>query len=134
MSGFNMFLNADEEATFTLTIDDNNIDSFAKLWKVVCGECDSEIIHSHDESKDQMVVERVIFNPPATIIYFDDGSKSVVKCGQHDEFNPDAGLALALLKHACEQSGCNFHKVLKHYTASYYDDTNKKHKKKDTNK
>lgn len=66
-------------------------------------------------------IEKVIFNPPATIIYFGDGTKTVVKCGQHDEFNPDAGLALCLLKHSCENMDINFHSVLRAYTSSFYE-------------
>lgn len=43
-------------------------------------------------------VERVIFNNPATIVYWDDGSKTVVKCQPGDTFSTETGLMAAMLK------------------------------------
>lgn len=40
----------------------------------------------------------VIFNPPATIVFFSDNSKSVVKCQPGDVFDNEKGLMAALLK------------------------------------
>lgn len=42
-------------------------------------------------------IERVIFNDPATIVFWTDGTKTVVKT--HDEpFDPEKGIAMALVK------------------------------------
>ena len=41
---------------------------------------------------------KVIFNPPATIIFWTDDTKTVVKCGENDEFDPEKGLAMAFAK------------------------------------
>lgn len=42
-------------------------------------------------------IKKVIFNDPATIVFWDDGSKTVVKA--HDEpFDPEKGLAMAISK------------------------------------
>lgn len=41
----------------------------------------------------------VIFNPPATIVYWEDGEKTIVKCMKGDEFNPEVGLAMCLAKY-----------------------------------
>lgn len=43
-------------------------------------------------------IKKVIFNDPATIVYWTDGTKTVVKCGEDDVFNKDAGIALCLMK------------------------------------
>lgn len=40
----------------------------------------------------------VIFNNPATIVYWDDGTKTVVKCQPGDVFSAEAGLTTAMLK------------------------------------
>ena len=40
----------------------------------------------------------VIFNAPATIVFWDDGSKTVVKCMESDEFSPEVGLAMCFCK------------------------------------
>ena len=41
----------------------------------------------------------VIFHPPATIVYWEDGEKTIVKCMDGDEFNPEVGLAMCLAKY-----------------------------------
>lgn len=41
---------------------------------------------------------RVIINGPATIIYWSDGTKTVVKCQPGDTFNAETGLMAAMLK------------------------------------
>ena len=43
-------------------------------------------------------VERVIFNHPATIIFWKDGSKTVVKCQQGDIYDKEKGFVMAYLK------------------------------------
>lgn len=46
------------------------------------------------------MIQQVIFNPPATIVIWRDGSKTVVKCGENDIFDPEKGLAMAISKRA----------------------------------
>lgn len=43
-------------------------------------------------------IKQVIYNDPATIVYFNDGSKIVVKTMEGDEFNEEIGLAMAVMK------------------------------------
>ena len=43
-------------------------------------------------------IEKVIYNKPATIIKWDDGTKTVVKCDEHDIYDPEKGLLIAILK------------------------------------
>lgn len=43
-------------------------------------------------------IEKVIFNPPATIVFWDDGEKTVVKCKESEEFDYECGLAMAIAK------------------------------------
>jgi hypothetical protein len=43
-------------------------------------------------------IKRVMFNPPATIIFWSDDTKTVVKCQEGDTYNPETGFALAYLK------------------------------------
>ncbi len=40
----------------------------------------------------------VKFSPPATIVFWGDGTKTVVKCQGGDEFDPEKGLAMAIAK------------------------------------
>ena len=51
------------------------------------------------------VIKNVIFAPPATIVYWSDGSKTVVKCSEKDVFDPEKGLAMAIARALWRQQG-----------------------------
>lgn len=55
---------------------------------------------------------KVIFNDPATIVFWDDGTKTVVKCQPGDTYNPEMGLALCFSKKALGNKS-NFNNVFK---------------------
>ena len=57
-------------------------------------------------------INKVIFNPPATVILWADGTKTVVKCGEHDEFDPEKGLVMAITKKLLGNKG-NYYNVIK---------------------
>ena len=46
-------------------------------------------------------IERVIYNDPATIVFWKDGTKTVVKCQKGDTYNPETGLAMCIIKRVC---------------------------------
>ncbi len=46
----------------------------------------------------ELKIKKVIFNDPATIVFWSDGTKTVVKCGANDAFDPEKGLAMAISK------------------------------------
>ena len=54
-------------------------------------------------------IKKVIFNYPATIVLWSDGSKTVVKCQDGDIYDPEKGLAMAISKKALGNKGnyCN---------------------------
>ena len=54
-------------------------------------------------------IKNVIFNDPATIVFWSDGSKTVVKCQDDDWYDPEKGLAMAISKKALGNKGnyCN---------------------------
>lgn len=43
-------------------------------------------------------VIKVIYNNPATIVIWDDGTKTISRCSADDTYNPTAGLTIAVLK------------------------------------
>ncbi len=47
--------------------------------------------------------KRVIFNPPYTIVYWKDNTKTIVRCGERDEFSEEIGLAMAITKRVVER-------------------------------
>ncbi len=65
------------------------------------------------EPERRFVAERVIFNPPATVVYWADKTRTVVKCGKDDEFNRETGLALCYMKKALGNKSGTFNKALR---------------------
>lgn len=71
----------------------------------------------NDISKPKMThgcpgIKKVIFNDPATIVLWDDGTKTVVKCSEGDTYSEWSGLAFCICK---KLMGDEFHKVFKHW-------------------
>ena len=54
-------------------------------------------------------IKKVIFNDPATIVFWSDGSKTVVKCHDGEPYDAEKGLAMAISKKALGNKGnyCN---------------------------
>ena len=59
-------------------------------------------------------IKNVIFAPPATIVYWSDGSKTVVKCSENDIFDPEKGLAMAIAKRCAGNKG-NYYKEIRNW-------------------
>lgn len=57
-------------------------------------------------------IENVIFNNPATIVYWKDKTKTIVKCQPGDEYNKEIGLAMCIIKKVCGNKG-NYNDVFK---------------------
>lgn len=57
-------------------------------------------------------IKKVIFNDPATIIIWADGTKTVVKCAEGDIYTKWAGFAFCVCK---KIMGDSFHKEFKHW-------------------
>ena len=43
-------------------------------------------------------IKKIIFNGPATIILWTDNTKTVVKCDENEEFDPEKGVAMCIWK------------------------------------
>lgn len=56
------------------------------------------IIGKNNSEWMKVVIKKVIFNDPATIVFWSDGTKTVVKAGANDIFDPEKGLAMAISK------------------------------------
>lgn len=50
-------------------------------------------------------IKDVIFNNPATIVFWADGSKTIVKCQNGDTYSKETGLAMAIAKKAYGNKG-----------------------------
>ena len=43
-------------------------------------------------------IKKVIFNPPATIVFWNDGKKTIVKASKDEKFSEEVGLCEAITK------------------------------------
>ena len=75
-------------------------------WNISC-TVDSHVAdgikHIIEEKEKDMrlkyiTLDRVIFDGPATIVFWSDGTKTVVKCMDGDSYAYDVGIAMATLK------------------------------------
>jgi len=55
-------------------------------------------------------IRKVIFSGPATIVFWNDGSKTVTKCAKDDDFNYELGIAMCMLKKIFGESYKDFKK------------------------
>lgn len=66
--------------------------------------------HNKNEMLDK--IKNVIFNNPATIVFWADGTKTVVKC-EHEEFDPEKGLAMAIVKKVMADNHSYYNEIFK---------------------
>lgn len=75
-------------------------------------------------------LKKVIYNDPATIAFWSDGTKTIVKAQSGDTFDPEKGLAMVIAKKACGNEG-NYYNDFKRWLpkeqvgkeATIYEDT-----------
>lgn len=68
-------------------------------------------------SDSRFAIKQVIFNNPATIILWADGTKTVVKCQDGDQFIPETGIAMCFMKKALGNKS-NFNNTFKKHVPS----------------
>ena len=72
-----------------------------------------------DKSKPGWSIKQVIFNDPATIVLWADGTKTVVKC-ENEAYDPEKGLAMALAKKMLGNKG-NYFDVFRKWLPEDYE-------------
>ena len=72
--------------------------SYSKLKTENRGPLDQGLGMTYAYLKSAYGVKDIIFNPPATIVFWNDGTKTVVKCTKGVEFNPYYGFCAAVCK------------------------------------
>ncbi len=91
--------------------------NFNKLADIVDAELKREALyHRGDMRKRESAmntssIKNVIFNPPATVVYWTNGTKTVVKCNENDIFDPEKGLALAVAKRCAGNHGAYYAEI-----------------------
>jgi len=57
-----------------------------------------------DKNLKEVYIKQVIYQNPATIVFWNDGTKTVSKTHAGDEYSPEAGLVLCILKKTQEKT------------------------------
>ena len=81
-----------------------------------------------DEYIDMFKIEKVVFNKPHTVVLWNDGTKTVVTKQDGDKWDPEKGLAMAILKKL--YAGSHYIKEINYWMEHAIDTSKKKKKKK----
>lgn len=73
-------------------------DFFAELFDAVLTRMVADLTEGDKKMKFTKVIDKVIYNKPATIILWADGTKTTAKCADDEPFDPEKGLILCALK------------------------------------
>lgn len=71
-------------------------------------------------SKNIPEIKTVHFNYPATVVLWEDGTKTVVKCNPDDFYSPETGLALCIAKKSLGNQS-NFNNIINKWVNERYD-------------
>ena len=73
----------------------------------------NDILCKRRGALENLEIKKVIFNEPATIGFWSDGSKTVVKCGENDLYDQGKGLGMCLVERFVGNKGNNYNKLRK---------------------
>lgn len=105
------FTDLEDELKSRLETNDNSLDLMS-----ISSNCALNLsTNLSTEPVVRFAIEKVIFNDPATIVLWEDGSKTVVKVQDGDTFDKEKGLAMALLKKLLGNNG-SYYKEIKRWT------------------
>lgn len=83
-----------------------------RMAVIRCEPVIPEDIFTRYKSKHDYEYDKVIFNDPATIVLWKDGTKTIVKCGENDTYDKEKGLALCFMKKALGNKSRNLNDIL----------------------
>lgn len=87
-------------------------------WRIRYGDGGLDAGKKRTSATNAAAIKRVIFNPPATIVYWSDCTKTVVKCNVNDIFDPEKGLAMAIAKRCAGNTGA-YYAEIRHWVAEF---------------
>ena len=76
-----------------------------ELYKTFYGNLCEVLGLPTPSSYHQVEIVKVIFNDPATIVFWSDGKRTVVKCADGEAFDEEKGLAMAISKRVLGNKG-----------------------------
>lgn len=95
----------------------NNMTEFFDVIRPAFKKGDVVAAHGAFKKPDydkSLLIKKVIFNDLATIIFWQDGTKTVVKTQNGEVFDPEKGMAMAIAKKAMGNQGNYFNTIKEH--------------------
>lgn len=87
-----------------------DVDQHTKL------EINAYLAPAYEVPNKPLTITNVIFNPPATIVFWSDKTKTVVKCDYNQEpYDPEKGIAMAISKKMLGDNKYEYYNVFKHW-------------------
>ena len=71
------------------------------------------------DTTSNLSITNVIFNPPATIVFWSDKTKTVVKCDPKEEYDPEKGISMAICKKLIGDNKRDYYNVFLHWIKKY---------------
>lgn len=90
--GFVTTNNTDNDGTWTITVGDT---ANTAGWKWVAGTFDENTLGVIGK---QFIPTKIIYCCPATICFFPDGTKTIVKCADDEEYVKEEGVMACIMK------------------------------------
>jgi len=95
-----------EEHCIDLKLTDANRYDIRRLEQYMRQRCSFTIVPESmryfsvdkDDYSNDIKVTKVIYHNPATIVFWSDGTKTVVKCDKNDKYDPEKGFYIACAK------------------------------------
>lgn len=70
------------------------------------------LVRQYSQDRDPFHVIKVKFSGPATIVFFDDNTKIVVKCSENDIYDPEKAIMIAVMRKISGKTSSGFSKWL----------------------
>lgn len=81
-------------------------------------------VYSPVVKRDPFKIKKVYFNPPVTVVIWEDGTKTIVRTQDDDMFDPEKGLAMAISKKVLGNNG-NYYDEFKKWLEPYRESLDK---------
>ena len=79
-------------------------------------ELNPDYLVSNKVGTSHLYITNVIFNPPATVIFWSDDTKTVVKCDcSKEDYDPEKGIAMAVSKKMLGDNKGEYYNIFKNW-------------------
>lgn len=78
-------------------------------------------MHTLITKRNSTKIKKVHFNPPVTVVIWEDGTKTIVRTQGEDTFDPEKGLAIAISKKVLGNNGA-YYDEFKKWLDPYYEE------------